>query len=113
MGCAGLVGREKTKLRHKAGLWGMFVRPEARGCGLGSRLLDEVIAYARPRFEEVILAVVEGNAAAHRLYVSAGFEEYGLEPCTIKVGTVYYHELLMRLPFKSAEATLMAAEDGN
>jgi ribosomal protein S18 acetylase RimI-like enzyme len=111
MGCAGLVGREKTKLRHKAALWGMFVRPEARGCGLGKRLLDEVIAYARPRFQEVLLTVVEGNAAAHRLYISAGFEEYGREPCTIKIAAVYYHELLMRLPFQDAKATSVAAED--
>lgn len=113
MGSAGLVGREKAKLRHKAVLWGMFVRPEARGCGLGRRLLNEAIAHARPRFEEVLLTVVEGNAAAHRLYVSAGFKEYGLEPCTIKVGTVYFHELLMRLPFKGAEATSTLAEDGD
>lgn len=113
MGCAGLVGREKTKLRHKGVLWGMFVRPEARGCGLGNRLLDEAIAFARPRFEEVLLTVVEGNAAAQRLYVSAGFEEYGLEPRTIKIGTVYFHELLMRLPLRGAEATSMLGEDGS
>jgi ribosomal protein S18 acetylase RimI-like enzyme len=105
MGCAGLAGREKTKLRHKAVLWGMFVRPEARGCGIGKRLVDEAIAHARTRFEEVLLTVVEENAAARRLYVSAGFKEYGLEPCTIKVAMVYSHEVLMRLPLKGAEPT--------
>jgi ribosomal protein S18 acetylase RimI-like enzyme len=102
IGCAGLAHRDKTKLRHKAILWGMFIKPEARGSGLGKRLLDEIIAHARPRYEEILLTVVEGNAAAHRLYVSAGFEEYGREPCTIKIGPVYFNELLMRLPFRDS-----------
>ena len=37
VGCAGLAQREKTKLRHKAILWGMFVRHEMRGNGVGKR----------------------------------------------------------------------------
>lgn len=97
---AGLALRVKIKLRHKSVLWGMFVRPEVRGCGVGKCLLSAVLAHARTCCEEVLLTVVEGNEAAHRLYASAGFVEYGREPRAIKVGTEYYQELMMRLPIE-------------
>lgn len=98
VGCAGLAQREKTKLRHKAILWGMFVRCEVRGSGVGKCLLDEALVHARTCCEEVLLTVVEGNKAAHALYAGAGFKEYGREPGAIKLGARYYHELMMRLP---------------
>ncbi|UVI40244.1 GNAT family N-acetyltransferase [Qipengyuania spongiae] len=96
--CAGLALREKTKLRHKGHLWGMFVRPEARGCGIGKRLLRQVLTHSRTCCEEVLLTVVADNKAAHRLYAAAGFVEYGREPRAIKIGSDYFDELLMRLP---------------
>lgn len=95
---AGLAPREKIKLRHKSFLWGMFVRPDVRRCGVGKHLLDAVLSHAQTCCDEVLLTVVEGNNAAHRLYVAAGFVQYGREPCAIKVGLDYYDELLMRLP---------------
>ncbi len=97
IGFAGLAQRDKLKLCHKAYLWGMFVRSEARGRGLGRHLLDRVIDHARSCCEEVLLGVTAGNDAAFRLYAGAGFEEYGREPRAIKVGADYYHEIQMRL----------------
>lgn len=99
VGCAGLALREKTKLRHKGHLWGMFVRPEVRGRGLGKCLLREVLTHSRTCCEEVLLTVVADNEAAYRLYTSAGFVEYGREPRAIKIGSDYFDELLMRLRF--------------
>ncbi|WP_083800474.1 GNAT family N-acetyltransferase [Erythrobacter sp. SD-21] len=98
VGCAGLASREKVELRHKAILWGMFVRPDARGVGLGKLLLDAVIGHARPMYGEVLLTVVEGNETAASLYAAAGFEEYGRELGAIKIGDSYFGEILMRLP---------------
>lgn len=96
--CAGLAVREKTKLRHKGHLWGMFVRPEARGRGMGQRLLNALLAHSRNLCEEILLTVVADNEAACRLYTAAGFVEYGREPRAIKIGSDYFDELLMRLP---------------
>lgn len=98
VGCAGLAQRQKAKLRHKASLWGMFVRHEMRGSGVGKRLLDATLEYARTSCEEILLTVVEGNEPAIALYARAGFEEYGREPNAIKIDGSYYHELMMRLP---------------
>jgi len=97
-GVAGLAVYEAPKLRHKGVLWGMYVRPEARGRGLAAALVHQVLAHARALVEQVCLTVVASNIAARRLYTAAGFQEYGLERRGLKVGTEYYDQVLMVLP---------------
>lgn len=54
---------------------GIAVPPEARGQGIGSRLIDGVLAYARERgLESVRLDVIDTNEGARRLYERKGFE---------------------------------------
>lgn len=96
-GAAGLLVPASVKLRHKGVLWGMFVRPEARGTGLAAALVERVIEQAGSLVEEVRLTVVVSNTAAVRLYTRAGFKQYGLERRALKVGSRYYDELLMAL----------------
>lgn len=98
-GTAGFAVQDSPKLRHKGVLWGMYVRPEARGTGLAAALVQQVVAHARTLVEQVCLTVVASNVAARRLYGAAGFEEYGLEPRGLKVGSEYYDQVLMVLPF--------------
>jgi RimJ/RimL family protein N-acetyltransferase len=100
LGVAGFHVPEATKQRHKGVLWGMYVRPDARGTGLAASLLQHVIAHARPLVEEIRLTVMASNAAAHRLYSSAGFQPYGLERRALKVGDDYYDDMLMALPLQ-------------
>ncbi len=53
------------------------VIPEARGRGLGRRLLQEAFAEARRRGHATIgIMVIHGNEPARNLYESAGFEPY-------------------------------------
>lgn len=96
-GIAGLFIPEGIKTRHKGVLWGMYVRPEARGLGLGSALVARVIEHAGGVVEELTLAVGTSNDQAVSLYRRAGFEEYGLEERALKVADRYYDEFLMRL----------------
>ncbi|TCK38052.1 acetyltransferase (GNAT) family protein [Paraburkholderia sp. BL8N3] len=99
-GVAGLLVPEGAKLRHKGVLWGMYVRPAARGTGLGAALVERVLAHARGVVEEVQLVVAPENEAAIRLYRSAGFEEYAREPRSLKIDGRYYDSVLMTLPFQ-------------
>ena len=95
LGVAGFAVRETEKERHKGLLWGMYVRPSARGAGVACRLVETVIEFARPRVELIQLSVVMGNEPARRLYARLGFVEYGIERNSLKHGGKYYDEILM------------------
>lgn len=94
-GVAGLLVPDAAKLRHKGVLWGMYVRPRARGAGVGAALVARVLGHARGVVEEVRLSVVASNTAAVRLYEAAGFGRYGLERRALKVAGRHHDEALM------------------
>lgn len=73
---------EKLKARHRALLWGMYVTPAARGRGVGAAILRAAIDCARSwaGIVQVHLSVTEASKEASRLYTSAGFREWGVEP---------------------------------
>ena len=81
VGNLGLERQPMRKLAHKAGLWGMYVKPSARALGVGSQLVAEALSYARGelRVRQVGLAVNATNIAAISLYRKHGFEQFGLE----------------------------------
>lgn len=101
-GVAGLSFERREKVRHKATLFGMYVRPDARGQGLGRRLVDAALAHARtcPEIALLQLTVTEGNAGAIALYRAAGFESWGREPWAVRVGEGFVHKQHMWCPLK-------------
>jgi len=102
MGVAGLAVRQGEKEAHKGLLWGMYVRPAARGTGVARRLVEAVIDFARGRVELIQLSVVSDNERARRLYARLGFVEYGIEKNSLKQGGKYYDEILMAKELASA-----------
>ena len=96
-GVVGFYVLDSAKQRHKGVLWGMFVKPDARGTGLASSLVARVLEHAVQTVEEVRLTVVATNTAAIRLYERAGFAQYGLERRALKIGRDYHDEVLMAL----------------
>src|SRR5208282_5202763 len=95
VGIAGLLIGKGQKEAHKGRLVCMYVRPSARKVGVGRRLVETIIEFARQRVELIQLAVVSDNEPARRLYERLGFVEYGLEKKALKQGGHYYDEVLM------------------
>jgi RimJ/RimL family protein N-acetyltransferase len=95
LGTAGFMPHAGAKRAHKSTLWGMYVRPAARGSGLSRELVKAVLDHARERAELIQLSVVAGNMVARRLYASLGFEPYGIEAHSLKVEGRYLDEVLM------------------
>ncbi len=98
-GTAGLIVPHGAKVRHKGTLYGMYVRPVARGTGLAAAVVQAVLDHARSVVEEIHLTVSPDNEAALRLYRKAGFVEYAREPRALKVDGKYHDSVLMTLPF--------------
>lgn len=90
VGTAGYARNAPIKEAHKGVVWGMYLRPSARGGGLAGALLDAVIDYARGRVEQLNLIVVSDNMPAVRLYESRGFVRWGLEPQALKLADGRY-----------------------
>jgi len=98
-GMAGFYRSPEAKTGHKGRVWGVYVKPERRGKGIGRSLMLELLRRARsqPGLEQVMLTVAAGQAAARGLYLGLRFEVYGHEPQALKVGEVYSDEDLMML----------------
>jgi RimJ/RimL family protein N-acetyltransferase len=91
VGAAGLNFERRTRTRHKATLFGMFVHPDFRGRGIAGALVRAVLAQARatPGIAVVQLTVTDTNAAALRLYERCGFRAFGTEPLAVRIGAAY------------------------
>jgi ribosomal protein S18 acetylase RimI-like enzyme len=95
-GTAGFFRRHHTKERHKGHVWGVYVSPESRGKGAGKALMLELIRRAREIEDlEQITLVASARLPAQKLYHAVGFESYGVEPRSLKIGNDYVDDLLM------------------
>lgn len=97
VGVAGFRRNDGAKIRHRATLWGMYVRAEARGTGVARHLVDRILAHARQHVDQVDLRVESENKPAIALYKSAGFVVTGRDRRSLKVDGAYYDELLMQV----------------
>ena len=97
VGLAGLQREAGRKLEHKAFVWGMYVTPRYRRCGIGRRLIERVIAHAAemPGLRRINLGVNASNAAAMALYEAVGFKSYGVERAFLLVDGIEQDEIHM------------------
>lgn len=96
-GIVALVRESGIKTSHKANVFGMYVKTEKKGRGIGKALMLELIKIAGniDGLEQLNLSVISTNEQAKRLYRSVGFETYGLERNALKFNEQYYDEDLM------------------
>lgn len=102
VGMVTFVREFKPKIIHKGNLYAMYVAPEARGQGIGKKLVTELIQRASQLsgLEQINLSVISENAAAKALYASCGFEVFGIERNAMKAGNQYWDEENMALRLK-------------
>lgn len=81
-GSAGIAFEARTRVRHKATLFGVYVPVRFGHRGFGGALVRAAIAEARARdgVKVLQLTVTDGNQEAHALYGRCGFVTFGLEP---------------------------------
>jgi N-acetylglutamate synthase-like GNAT family acetyltransferase len=77
VGSIAIVGREEGAAQLR---W-FLVHPDARGHGLGHRLVRDALAFCRAAgFRSVYLWTVTGLDAAARIYLAAGFRKTETKP---------------------------------
>ncbi len=97
IGITSLERERPQKLRHKALISRMFVRPDSEGSGVGKLLLREAIVQAEALgdLRQVFLTVLATNERAQRLYAALGFRGYAREPDAVRIGDGFVDEIQM------------------
>jgi RimJ/RimL family protein N-acetyltransferase len=97
VGMMGFVRVDSLKSNHKAFIWGVYIDSEARGNGLGRKMMTQIMNHARhiEGLRQVQLGVATNNTAALKLYQSFAFTIWGTEPEALKVGDEFYDEYYM------------------
>ncbi len=91
VGIVNFSRENRLKTAHKGNIYGMYVEPKFRGRGLGKALLIALIERATKEcegLEQIHLTVVS-------LYVSLGFEVYGVEPHALKFEQYFDEDLMI------------------
>lgn len=99
MGIMGLMRYTAPKRRHRAYLWGVYVKEEARGQGVAKKLLEETLGRCQRMngLERIMLTVSHHAEAAIALYKSVGFVQFGCEPGAARTGNIAMNELYFLL----------------
>jgi N-acetylglutamate synthase-like GNAT family acetyltransferase len=77
LGCVFLVSKSLTVAKLRL----LLVEPDARGLGLGARLVDECIAFSRQAgYRKIVLWTQSELLVARRIYEQRGFRRIAEEP---------------------------------
>jgi ribosomal protein S18 acetylase RimI-like enzyme len=98
LGIGGLQRFSGEKLAHKALIWGMYVRPTARGSGVADAVVKALINLAPVGVRQLQLTVMAHNMRARSLYERHGFMLFAIEPASVRIGDQFLDEALMWRP---------------
>ncbi|MES2126877.1 MAG: N-acetyltransferase [Pseudomonadota bacterium] len=110
LGIAGMRRENVRKIAHRAGLWGIYVMPEARGAGLARQMVNALIAHARAQADlvQLTLCVRSSNESAKQLYTSMGFIRTGVDPRSMLIDGDFHDEDRMVLRLDQQDSTHVA-----
>ena len=114
VGMTGLVRDDRRKLRHRACIVAVYVRPAHRSRGVAGRMLDAAIRHARALegVEVLYLSTAGGNEPALRVYRSRGFVAWGTEPDALRSGGASFDEVHLQVRLEDAR-TREPADEGS
>ncbi|HEX9209327.1 MAG TPA: GNAT family N-acetyltransferase [Bradyrhizobium sp.] len=95
IGVAGFYVSPDKRSQHRGHIFTVYVEENARGKGVGDRLIKELLAHAEARVEQVHLAVMLTATAAIKTYKRNGFEIYATDPRAVRLGDTTYDKHLM------------------
>ncbi len=85
--------------------FGTYVHADFRGRGIGHRLVEATLRFAREHgYEKSVVYVLAHNEAGLAYYRSLGFEERGVLTRQTRIDGVYHDEVFMELHFGEYEA---------
>jgi len=95
----GIFRMQRSKVNHRAGIWGVYTTPQARGRGTARAAMTLAIETARgwDGVRWIGLSVSDEAPAALGLYESMGFKLWGTEPVALVVDGRDHAELHMAL----------------
>lgn len=97
VGMAAFAGYTQEKLRHKGGLWSVYVQAAWQRRGIATSLVGRVIEHAAGKVVILQASVNADNLPARRLYERLGFVEYGREPRALRIGDTDFDDVLLSL----------------
>ena len=90
-----------TSTMNHVAHFGTYMRADLRGCGIGRKLADATLAFAREHgYEKSVIYVMAGNEMGLAYYRRLGFEEKGVLCRQTKIDGVYHDEVFMELHFE-------------
>jgi ribosomal protein S18 acetylase RimI-like enzyme len=92
----------RIKVRHKAYIRSMYVKQQYRRKGIGKFLMKELIERVKAidEIEILLVDVIKNNISAQYLYLSLGFQIYGIEKMAYKFQNQYFDMTYMSLQIK-------------
>lgn len=94
-GLAGTFTMKPGNMKHRAVLFGLYVKPEHRGKKIAEALINHIIEYVKPYHTQLQATVTTNNEVAIALYKKHGFEIYGTDSNVLLIDGSYYDEYLM------------------